>query len=67
MTELLERAIAQVSALPDTKQDRLASWLMEELSLEQEAEEPEESLADLMGLARLQIAAGETYPLESIL
>ncbi len=67
MTELLEKAIAQVSALPDTKQDRLASWLMEELSLESEAGEPEESLADLIARAQAEIAAGETYPLESIL
>lgn len=66
MTELLEKAIAEASKLPESKQDRVASWLLEELSLEQE-EEPEETLAVLLSRARAEIARGEVYPLESIL
>ena len=67
MTELLEKAIAEVSKLPDTRQDRVASWLLEELSLEQQEEEPEETLAELLTRARAEIARGDVYPLESIL
>lgn len=67
MTELMERAIAEVSKLPETGQDRVASWLLEELSLEQQGDEPEETLAELMARARVEIAGGEVYPLESIL
>ncbi len=67
MTELLEKAVAEVSKLPETKQDRVASWLLEELSLEQQGEEPEETLTDLLTRARAEIARGEVYPLESIL
>jgi len=67
MTELLEKAIAEVSKLPDTRQDRLASWLLEELFLEQQGEEPEETLAELLVRARAEIARGEVYPLETIL
>jgi hypothetical protein len=67
MTELMEKAVVAVSKLPDTKQDRVASWLLEELSLEQQEDEPEETLAELLNLARIEIARGEVYPLESIL
>ncbi len=67
MTELLEKAVAEVSKLPEAKQDRVASWLLEELSLEQQGEESEETLAVLLTRARAEIARGEVYPLESIL
>lgn len=49
------------------KQDRVASWLLEELFLEQEGQESEETLADLLTRARTEIARGDVYPLESIL
>ena len=67
MTVMLERAIAEVVKLPETKQDKLASRLLEELAIEQWAEEQEESLEVLVARARDQIARGEVYPLESIL
>ncbi len=66
MTELLEKAIAEVSKLPETKQDKVASWLLEELALEDNGV-PEEALMDLIALARAEIVRGEVYPLESIL
>jgi len=67
MTELMEKAIAEVAKLPDIRQDRVASWLLEELSLEPQGEEAEETLAELLTRARAEIARGEVYPLESIL
>ncbi len=67
MTELLEKAIAKISELPETKQDKLASWLLEELALEDKSETSEETLADLIALARAEISRGEVFPLESIL
>lgn len=67
MTELLEQAIAEVSKLPETKQDKVASWLLEELAFEDTDEVPEETLAELIALAHAEISRGEVYPLESIL
>ena len=67
MTELLQKAIAEVSKLPETKQDKVASWLLEELTFQYEAEASEETLADLIALARTEIAQGKFFPLESIL
>ena len=65
MTELLQKAIAELSKLPETKQDKVASRLLEELAFEDEASE--ETLADLIALARAEISRGEVYPLEIIL
>ena len=67
MTELLQKAIAEASKLPETQQDKVASWLLEELALEDVSEAPEESLAELIALARAESSRGEVYPLESIL
>ncbi len=67
MTKLLEKAIAKISELPETKQDKVASWLLEELTFQSEAEASEETLADLIALARAEISRGEIFPLESIL
>ena len=67
MTKLLEKAIAEVIKLPEIKQDKFASRLLEELAMEQWAEEPEDSLEVLVARARDQIARGDVYPLESIL
>lgn len=36
MTELLQRAIAELNQLPETQQDRLAQWIMEELEDERQ-------------------------------
>jgi len=67
MTTLLEKAIAEVVKLPETKQDKFASWLLEEIEIEQQREGHEESLEVLVARARAEIAAGKVYPLESIL
>jgi hypothetical protein len=34
MTELLEKAFAEASALPTEEQDRFAAWMLEELASE---------------------------------
>ncbi len=34
MTELLQQAIAEVSKLPEMRQDKVASWLLEKLAFE---------------------------------
>ena len=67
MTELLQKAIVEVSKLPETKQDKVASWLLEELTFQEEDEASEETLAELVALARAEILRGEVFPLESIL
>ena len=67
MTELLQRAIAEITKLPETKQDIVASWLLEELMFQDEAEASEETLVDLIALARAEIAQGKVFPLESLL
>ena len=67
MTELFQKAVAQVSNLPETKQNEVASWLLEELALQEESEASEETLADLIALARAEISRSEVFPLESIL
>lgn len=63
MTELLEKAIAEVSKLPDTRQDRVASWLLEELSLEQQWDAPDMTLAEMLANARAEHERGETKPM----
>lgn len=67
MTELLQKVIAEVSKLPETRQNRVASWILEELALEGENGAPEETLEELIARARAEISRGEVYPLESIL
>ncbi len=51
MTELLQKAIAEVNKLPPEQQDELATWILEELSSEQRWESVIESTSD--ALARL--------------
>ncbi len=67
MTELLQKVIAKVSELPKTRQDKVASWLLEELAFQEKAKASEGTLEDLIARARDEIARGEVYPLESIL
>ena len=67
MTELLQKAIAEVAKLPETKQDKVASWLLEELAFDNNVEAPEETLEDLLVLAHAEISRGDVFPLESIL
>jgi hypothetical protein len=68
MTHLLEKAVAKVSALPDSEQDALASVLLNELESEQRWDQLFASSQDLLGLmareALEEYRAGETAPLD---
>jgi hypothetical protein len=68
MTELLEKAVAQVSALPDSEQDAFATVLLSELESEQHWDQLFASSHDLLGLmareALAEYRAGETAPLD---
>ena len=67
MTELLERAFAQATKLPDVEQNALAKWLLDELAADREwmkafseSEDVLERLADEAIEAKRQ---GQTTPL----
>ena len=68
MTQLLEKAVAKVSALPDSEQDALASVLLSELDSERRWDQLFASSQDLLGLmareALEEYRAGETAPLD---
>lgn len=68
MTQLLEKAVATVSALPDSEQDALASVLLNEVESERRWDQLFASSQDLLGLmareALEQYRAGETAPLD---
>ena len=68
MTQLLEKAIAKVSALPDSEQDAAASVLLSELESEQRWDQLFASSQDLLGLmareALEEYRVGETAPLD---
>lgn len=68
MTELLEKAVAKVSVLPDSEQDALASVLLSELESEQHWDQLFVSSQDLLGLmareALAEYRAGEAAPLD---
>jgi hypothetical protein len=68
MTQLLEKAVARVSALPDREQDALASVLLDELESEQRWDQLFASSQDLLGLmareALAEYRAGEAKPLD---
>jgi hypothetical protein len=68
VTELLEKAVAKVSVLPDSEQDALASVLLSELESEQHWDQLFVSSQDLLGLmareALAEYRAGETAPLD---
>jgi hypothetical protein len=52
MTELIEKAIAEISKLPEQQQDELATWILEKLSspdLRTEAEWEEDVLDETLG------------------
>jgi hypothetical protein len=67
MTTLLKQAFAQAAQLPEAEQDLLASWLLAELSAEDEFDQTIAATADkLTGLARDALAehhAGKTEEL----
>jgi hypothetical protein len=68
MTQLLEKAVARVSALPDREQDALASVLLDELESERRWDQLFASSQDLLGLmareALAEYRAGEAKPLD---
>ena len=69
MTELLQKAIAEVNKLPPDQQDELAAWILEELSSEQRWESAFANTSDV--LARLADEAlaehrsGKTRPFDA--
>jgi parvulin-like peptidyl-prolyl isomerase len=68
MTELLERAIAQLKTLPTDKQDAIATLILEELEDDQRWDESFAScpdlLANLAAEAMAEYRAGKTQELD---
>jgi hypothetical protein len=48
MTELLEKAFAEATKLPEPEQDRLATWILDELSSEQRWDQAFADSADML-------------------
>jgi len=71
MTELLERVIAQLKALPDDEQDAIAARLLAEMQDEQTWKAQFESTTDtqwdrIAEIVRQEIAAGDITPLAEV-
>jgi hypothetical protein len=71
MTELLERAIAQLKTLPSNEQDSLAAILLAEMESERIWKDKFESTTDdqwqrMADMVRQEIAAGDTTPLVDV-
>jgi hypothetical protein len=68
MTELLERAIAQLKTLPTDKQDAIATLILEELEDDQRWDESfarsPDLLANLAAEAMAEYRAGKTQELD---
>jgi hypothetical protein len=68
MTQLLEHAFQEASKLPDIQQNRIARWLLDELSAEKKWDslfaESEDFLANLADEALKEHHAGKTKPLD---
>jgi hypothetical protein len=68
MTQLLERAFAEASKLPETEQDSFASLLLAELDSERQWSmafvSTQDKLAALADEALREFEAGETLPLD---
>ena len=68
VTQLLEKAFAEASKLPQTEQDALAQWILEELASERRWEEAfansPEALAQLADEALAEHRAGRTQALD---
>ena len=72
MTQLLQRAISELSKLPDDTQDALATRILADLEDDQAwdvqfAATTEEQWARLAEMAQREIAAGDSMPLEEFL
>ena len=67
MTQLLEKALSEVSKLPDAEQDAVAAILLQELASERRWSETfansQDLLAKLAEKALAEHAAGRTKPL----
>lgn len=63
MTQLLEKALAQIAHLPDDRQDTIAAIILEELEDEQRWDEAfassQDKLAELANKVRQDIKAGK--------
>lgn len=71
MTELLERAIAQLKTLPAEEQDAIAARLLAEMEDEQAWKAQFEATTDdqwdrLAEMVRQEIAAGDIIPLADV-
>jgi hypothetical protein len=71
MTELLERAIAQLKTLPSNEQDSLATILLAEMESERIWKDKFKSTTDdqwqrMADMVRQEIAAGDTTPLADV-
>ena len=68
MTKLLEEAFRRASELPETEQDSLAKWLLEELESERERDRLFVQSQDVLGrLAQEAVEAhkqGKTKPMD---
>jgi hypothetical protein len=68
MTKLLEKALAEVAALPADQQDAVAAWLLAELASERRWDESftrsEEGLERLADEALAEHRAGRSTPLD---
>lgn len=68
MTKLLDQAFQEASKLPDTQQNIIARWLLDELLAEKKWEslfaESEDFLAYLADEALKEHRAGKTKPLD---
>ena len=68
MSALLEKAIEEISKLPEAEQDALGEWLLDELASERKwtkaFAESQDLLAQLADEALAEHRAGQTLPLD---
>ena len=68
MTRLLEKAFGEAAKLPETEQDAVASWILEELDSERRWDEAfarsQDALSRLASEALAEHRAGETQVLD---
>ncbi len=68
MTELMEKAIAEVTKLPEAEQNALAQWILDEVQSERQwdaqFQRSQNALAQLAAEALAEFRAGKTEPLD---
>jgi hypothetical protein len=68
MTEMLDKAVAKLAALPSEEQDRIAQWLLQELPDEElwgrRFSETQDALSKLAVETRRECAMGNATELE---